>query len=115
MPATITKIQNIHYETLAFLATYIIPLASFDLDFGLEPPRTFAVFIAMLLLIGAIYIRTNLYYTNPTLAIFGYRVYKISTATKTDIIVVSLGRLKQGDQIRTRNIEEDIYFSKKIK
>ena len=70
----ITEIQNIDYEHLTFLTTYIIPLVCFQF----ENLRYILTFIVILFVIGLIYIRTDLFYANPTLAILGFKIYKIS-------------------------------------
>lgn len=112
LPKTITEISNVQFETLAFLATYIIPLVSFDLDFNLDAGRNFWLFLMILVLIGAIYVRTNLYYTNPTLAVLGYRVYRVDTEMTKGLIVIVRGRLKKGDTINVVKIEEDVHYAK---
>ena len=39
LPKKITKIQDLNFENLTFLITYIIPLVCFDLDFDLNRNR----------------------------------------------------------------------------
>src|SRR5262245_27356754 len=61
----VSEIKSLNYENLTFLATYIIPLVCFDLDFHLVENRNFIMLILVLILIGWIYIKTNIFYTNP--------------------------------------------------
>jgi len=65
IPFKITKIEGIDYEHLTFLTTYIIPLVCFNfIDLRYQ-----TVLVALLVLIGIIYVRTDLFYANPTLGL----------------------------------------------
>ena len=112
-PETITEIQPIDYENLTFLATYIIPLVCFDLDFHLVENRNFIMLILVLVLIGWIYVKTNIFYTNPTLAILGFRVYRLSTNKRPNVVIITSSVLLLGDQIRSSRIDDNIYYSEK--
>lgn len=105
----ITTIKNLNSETLSFLATYIIPLACLDMD----KSRTLPMLILLLVLIGWIYVRTNLFYTNPTLAIMGFKVYQLDTEMTKDMIVITKQSLKIDDTILPRTINDNIHYAKK--
>ena len=111
---TITKIKNENYEYLAFLMTYIIPLACIDF----ENVRYVIVFFIVLLLIGFIFIKGDLYYGNPTLAIFGYHLYRVSVAEldyEEDLILISKDKLTLNDNIEWIEIGEYVWVAKKCK
>ena len=55
LPLKITKIEKINYEHLTFLATYIIPLITFDF----EKERYVIVLAILLIIMGVIYIKTE--------------------------------------------------------
>lgn len=109
LPKTITTIKNLNSEMLSFLITYIIPLACLDMD----KSRSLIVLILILVLIGWIYIRTNLFYTNPTLAILGFKAYQIDTASTSEMIIIVKNKLVIGDSIYPRKISDNIYYAKK--
>jgi len=108
LPREIKEIENINFETLSFLATYIIPLLTFTLD-GL---RSIIILVTMIILIGIIFIKTNAFYTNPTLAVLGFRVYKVSTDQLKDAVIIVKGKLVLGDKIETKLIDDNIYIAK---
>jgi hypothetical protein len=108
LPKKIIKIENQSSETLSFLATYIIPLACLDMD----KDRSLPMLILILILIGWIYIKTNLFYTNPTLSILGFHVYKIDTEKTPEIIVVTKSNLDINNNILIRKIDQNLYFAK---
>lgn len=107
LPVIVTTVENINFESVTFLATYIVPLACIDLD----KDRSSLMLITILILIGWIYIKTNLFYTNPTLAIWGYQIYKISTRNRSDITIIIRGKVQVGDGIRLKKIDEKIFLA----
>jgi hypothetical protein len=64
-------------EHLVFLATYVIPLVGFKLD-SMRDSINLGI---TLLLLGVIYVRTNLFYANPTLSLLGLAFPQISRQT----------------------------------
>lgn len=109
----ITAIESLNYENLTFLATYIIPLVCFDLDFHLTEGKNFIMLISVLALIGWIYVKTNIFYTNPTLAVLNFKIYRISTESRQSIVVISKDTFKIGDLILPNKMDEQIFFASK--
>jgi len=72
---TIKSIKQQHKEYVTYLGTYILPFIA------LETKTTMDIIAVtfMFLTIGFIFSKTNLIYTNPTLAFFGYDIYEIET------------------------------------
>lgn len=110
----ITEIENIDYEHLTFLTTYIVPLVCFNFD----SIRYEIVLAILLMVIGVIYIRTNLFYANPTLAILQFRIYKVSGNfrngnTRNSIILICREKLNIGDRVKYIKLDEKIYYAYK--
>jgi len=112
LPIQVTKIENCNYETITFLATYIIPLVCFDLDFNLDENRNLLMLFCVLFLIGWIYMKTNMFYTNPTLALMGFQIYKITTLKQEGIIVIAKVKVKKDDWLYCKHISDNIYYAK---
>lgn len=108
LPKEIKKIEDQNYEHLTFLTTYIIPFLRVKLE-----GRDLIVTILLLIIIGAIFIRTNLFYKNPTLALLGYKLYKVDTDKSTSLIFISREYLKQGDKVHHIHLSDNVYFVKK--
>lgn len=108
-PKTIKTVENISNNHLSFLATYILPFVTFDF----KDSRNWIILIFMLIVIGIIYVKTNFFYTNPTLSLFGVYVYYI-TFEKDDIKIIAISRRKLNinDVVKRRLIDENIYFVK---
>lgn len=110
----IIECKSESYEHLAFLATYIIPFFGFNFDSIFR----LLAYLLLLIVIGIIFIRTDKYYANPTLAIFGYKLYKVTlsdTQKKYDsVIVLTKSNLKVGQNVAYHFISETVCFVRKI-
>lgn len=112
MPFTITKIEEINYEHLTFLTTYIVPLVCFNFD----NVRYQIVLLFLMLVICAIYIKTDLFYANPTLALLGFKIYKIEgnfeNGHREGIILISKDNLIKDIRCDYIKLDERIYYAK---
>lgn len=112
LPVKITKVENINYEHLTFLTTYIIPLICFDFS----NTRNFIVLAILLIVIGKIYIDTNLFYANPSLGLLGYNIYSCETdhPQYPKAIFISGDKLVVGDFVQYINLNEEVLFVGRI-
>lgn len=110
----IIEIKNIDYEHLTFLTTYIVPLVCLEIS----EPRYVIVLVIILFVIGVIYIKTDLFYANPTLAILQFSIYKVSgkfrdNQLKSDIVLISIDKLGENDYVKYIKIDNHIYYAYK--
>lgn len=112
IPFKIKKIENIDYEHLTFLTTYIVPLVCFNF----VDTRYQIVLIILLVVIGVIYIRTDLFYANPTLALLNYRIYGVDGEFKDgireNIVLISRKTLKVNQRVDYIKLDNRIYYAK---
>ncbi|MGO3890036.1 MAG: anti-phage protein KwaA [Paenalcaligenes sp.] len=112
IPFEIKKINSINYEHLTFLATYVVPLISFD--FGNS--RQIIVLFLLLFIMGVIYIKTDLFYANPSLALLGFHIYQadgdFKMGCRNDIILICHGRLGVGQKVSYIRLDDRIYYVK---
>ena len=106
------KIENIDYEHLTFLTTYIVPLVCFNF----VDTRYQLVLIILLVVIGVIYIRTDLFYANPTLALLNYRIYRVDGKFKDgireNIVLISRKTLEVNQRVDYIKLDNRIYYAK---
>jgi hypothetical protein len=107
-PVRIKKVENTGVEYLSYLATYILPFIGLKFSTWNEVLATILLF----LIIGFIYTRTNLIYANPTLALFGYYLYKVTLDNDEQKTVISEGKVRKEQFYRYKEFNEDIYFIK---
>lgn len=101
-----------NHEHLAFLTTYIMPLVFTDVD----KKRTAINLAVMIIAIGIIYVKTNKFYSNPSLAVLGYRIYKAKIKTQSDktFVMVCHGRLQNDSKIQYIKLDEDTLLVREI-
>jgi hypothetical protein len=112
MPFNISKIENINCEHLTFLTTYIVPLVCFNF----VEIRYQIVLVVLIIVICAIYVKTDLFYANPTLALLGFKIYKIDgkfeDGTREGLILISKENLSKGQRCDYLKLDERIYYVK---
>jgi len=111
LPFNLIHVEPINYEHLTFLATYIIPLISIDFEEAKSP----YIFFALIIVMGAIYVRTDLFYANPSLALLGFKIYRANglfknNVTKNEIILITRGILSRGMRVSYIKLDERIYY-----
>lgn len=114
-PIKIRSIENVNNDILAFMGAYILPLVGFCSD---GQWRNLVVLLLLFIVNGIIYVRADIYYTNPTLLLLGYRVYRIKGelgGKMIERIVISYGELKVDDLIRYIAIDDNTYYVRKDK
>lgn len=115
IPFEIKKIENINYEHLVYMVTYVIPLICFDLT----NVRQSIVLGLILLTQGIIYIRTDLFYANPTLALMGFHIYKVDGDFKhgerKDIVLISRNKLEINEKLPYIKLDDKILYVLKTK
>lgn len=112
IPVAVSEIEDINYEHLTFLTTYIIPLICFNLT----SERYLIALGLLLIVIGVIYVRTDKFYANPTLAVLGFRLYSAKVTKRTGeevkVTLITKDRIKSGEKIRFLELDERVYYAK---
>ncbi len=80
---------------LEYIIAYIIPFLGFNLS---TIPDLVSVVI-VLILIGTLYVRSDLIYMNPMLNLFGYILNKVETDS-VDFMVRSNNKLKNNQKLK---------------
>lgn len=115
IPFEVKKLENINYEHLTFLATYVVPLISFDFGSG----RQMIVLALLLVVMGVIYIKTDLFYANPSLALLGFHIYRASGLFKNGeregITLICREKLAENQKVSYIKLDERIYYVRGMK
>lgn len=111
LPTEITKISNKNADYLAFLSTYIVPLVFIDFS----SRRQIVILLLLLISIGVMYVKTDMFLSNPTLALLGYRIYEVETdGDNVSGIIISQGEIEKGDKIRYIRLDKNAFFVRKV-
>lgn len=102
------QIESKDFDHLTFLSTYVLPLTTFNL----KDTKSFLVLIFLISIIGAIYIKSNLYYLNPTLLLFGYKIYKAKDSQNNVVLISNKTLFSSHINSRYVDLGNNIYFLK---
>lgn len=112
IPVEVSAVEDVNYEHLTFLTTYIIPLICFNLT----SERYLIALGLLLIVIGIIYVRTDKFYANPTLAVLGFRLYSAIVTRRTGeevkVTLITKDRIKSGQKIRFLELDDRVYYAK---
>lgn len=92
------------------MTTYIIPLICFNLD----SVRYSVALLIILFVIGIIYVKTDKFYANPTLAVLGFKLYTIEVSGKK-ITVITRDKLDENSIITFEHLDEKVVYGRKSK
>tara|TARA_R110001592_G_scaffold336934_1_gene622693 strand:- start:1955 stop:2539 length:585 start_codon:yes stop_codon:yes gene_type:complete len=110
IPFEVTKVEGINYEHLTFLATYVVPLISFDFGSG----RQMIVLVLLLIVMGIIYVKTDLFYANPSLALLGFHIYRadgdFKNGKREGVILIARERVELGAKVSYIKLDDRIYY-----
>lgn len=80
-------------ESLNYIATYIIPFLAF------ETPEDLLSLLVLMIVVGTLYVSSDLFYTNPMLAVAGYQVYEVTLKGQGDPLVLISDSRPRPDQL----------------
>jgi hypothetical protein len=95
-------------EILSYIVTYLIP---FMADFS-KPPIELVALGIFFVVIGFLYVNSNMIHINPMLNLQGFHLFEVELADGTSHAVLTKKRLRSGTTIQAVIIGEHIYLSK---
>jgi len=109
---TVSDVRNESHEHLEFLTTYVMPLVFTDVN----SKRTMLNLLIMIVAIGMIYVKTNRFYSNPSLALLGFRIFKaniIDRGTK-EFVIICHGEIDNSSTIKYIRLDNNTCLAKII-
>ncbi len=108
----ITSVKNENYEVMTFIATYIIPLVCINLT----EIKFFIIFLLLVITLGVIVTKMDLYMANPTLALLGYKLYSIEVAGEPNktYIVITKDIINKDDNIEWKSLDNERWYVRKV-
>jgi len=108
------QVVQVNYEPMTFLITFIIPIVTINNG----SIRYIISTLIMLIVVGIIFIKTDLLYKNPSLVLLGFSVYKVDESNTewgigNDIIIICRGTISSGQYLRFITLNERVFFVRK--
>jgi hypothetical protein len=111
LPRQCPRVTKMDYESMTFVLTIVLPFVSINV----ASLRHLIVTILLLIIIGIVCIRTNLLYTNPSLALLGFFVYRINEYSvewgeSSEIILISRGKIETGQLLHRLALDKHVFY-----
>jgi hypothetical protein len=105
--ATVARARPRDSDVIAYVATYIVPFAAL----GAETWQQRAALLGFFVLVGLLYIRANLFYVNPILAMVGFKLYEVETDTGRVMLIISrAGYLRTGTTLTLHTLSDYVFL-----
>lgn len=108
------KPESLNHEMVGVLGSIVLPFISANFTSVKESLAS----IFMIIIIGLLSTKSNIYYKNPVLAIFNFKIYNVVTEhtngnhpKKFDVLCLT--KLNKNDSLYVKKIGEGIYYVKK--
>lgn len=107
-PRTLIECKKVNKVSLDFFMGYLVPivLANYS-NFG-----SVLSFLAIVFILGTLIYKTDLFYLNPILIVFGYNIYEIRFKNEKQYICIIRGNLKVNDVLLYKSITELVIFGR---
>lgn len=112
----ICKVKNKNFELISFVTSIFLPLISFRYD----QLSHWIVMVIVLLIVCYIFCTSDGYFTNPTLALFGYSLYEVDLNNMNEgnqntrnLIILSRSVLRVNDTVRCYELTDRVSYAKK--
>ena len=104
-PSQIESANEINFQ---YFLAYIIPFVTIDVD----STRQMIAYLALMVFICILYMRTGLIYVNPTLNLLGYNLFKIKIGNKKALLIT---KNDQDNVLKHQiiSIDRNLYFGRK--
>jgi hypothetical protein len=97
-------------DALAYIATYLVPFAAIMATTARER-GALGLFV---FLIAVLYVRSELFYINPLLALVGYRLFQVTTPSGVSVVLLSRRRfLRSGINLKARRLSNYVYWEER--
>lgn len=96
-------------DVITYIVTYILPFTLTNPQNGREK----ITLILLIALISFLYIKSQLFYINPILALIGYRLFQITTERSTSILITQKGFIATPAILNVYRLSNFIYLEKK--
>ncbi|MGO8949265.1 MAG: hypothetical protein ACLQUY_16770 [Ktedonobacterales bacterium] len=107
-----TKILDCHGRgeaAASYIVAYIVPFLAFAFS-EWQQAAALAVFFVIL---GFLYVNSDMHHINPTLNFFGYRLYEVTIEGGSVYSLLARGRIQKGSTLSLVRIGDEILLEKR--
>lgn len=101
----VERISGKDPEAMSYIVTYLIPF----LDINIDQPENLVSLLLLFLVLGIVYVHSNLFYINPTLNVLNYHLFEIEIeGGKTTALLSKRRFVERGSTISVISLGDQI-------
>ena len=104
-PLLVESCSRSDTEATTYVVSYVIPFL-FGVAKGGESTIAFGVFFVVL---GILYVNTNMIHVNPMLNLIGFRIYRLEVRGRPAVSLITRQRIQPGQALQAVNVDEEIF------
>jgi len=105
----ISSCKRCDSEILSYIVTYLIP---FMVDFS-KPPIELAALGIFFVMIGFLYVNSNMIHINPMLSFRGFHLFEITLSDGSVHSLLSKNKVRSNTDVKVVIIGEEVYIERK--
>lgn len=106
-PVEAVEVSHEDERVLTFTSSYVVPVGVALFSGG--DVASLVATVALVLLLITIYVRAGLYHLNPTLAVLGFRLYRVKAASGAVTMLLSRAQhVPQRDVVECRYLGDNV-------
>ena len=102
------KVENTSKYIVQYFMAYLIPFFAVS-DGGWEAAAKYVVALGIM---AFLYIKSDVIYINPTVAMLGYNIYKVSSP-ESDVVVITRRRIREGVEGPVVLAVDGVYYERR--
>lgn len=109
VPTTIADSHGRGEQVMSYIVTYIIPF----LAVALTDWQQAVALVVFFVILGYLYVNSDMIHINPTLNLFGYRLYEVTLDNGATYSLITRGRVQKGKSLKLIRLGDEILFEKR--
>jgi hypothetical protein len=107
IPLKIARVRPRDYDAISYIVTYLLPFLGGDFSHA----KARVALGVLLIVIGVLYVRANLFYVNPLLSLVGYRLFELETSGNRVLVMLTRRRYVPHDvDLEARPLNEYVFL-----
>lgn len=105
----VEDVENLNKVNLEYFVVYIVPFLGIDI----LSLNTDLALLFLFVIIGFMYVRSDSIFMNPTFTLIGLNIFKLKTANKGDVVLITRNTPKKNKPSSALQLTEGIFVDTK--
>jgi hypothetical protein len=93
-------------DAIGYVVVYLVPFLALATD-SWQARASLVLFVAV---VGALYVRSHIFYVNPVMSLVGYRLFEIEAGNGFVILITRRSFVEPGVSVQARRLSDYVYI-----